>query len=139
MTITINAQGSERRRLVQCISQWLSCEPNYLGAPSFAYQVDYLTIEKSGSLTFDDATDSEVIERLLQHIYDEGFDIDQSHTIDAEETILALSESGGRWNPCSMQYGLWSAEGRMKGLRPSISERMPALGAAMCWHRMSGP
>ena len=86
MTITINAQGSERKRLVQCISQWLGCEPNYLGAPTFAYQVDYFTIEKSGSLTFDDAADSEVIERLLQHIYNEGFDIDQSHTIDAEET-----------------------------------------------------
>ena len=80
MTITINAQGSERKRLVQCISQWLGCEPNYLGAPSFAYQVDYFTIEKNGSLTFDDAADSEVIERLLHHIYDEGFDIDQSHT-----------------------------------------------------------
>ena len=85
MTITINAQGSERKRLVQCISQWLGCEPNYLGAPSFAYQVDYFTIEKSGSLTFDDAADSEVIERLLQHIYDEGFDIDQRHTEDEEE------------------------------------------------------
>ena len=87
MTITINAQGPERKRLVQCISQWLGCEPNYLGAPTFAYQVDYFTIEKNGSLTFDDAADSEVIERLLQHIYDEGFDIDQSHTEDEEEPI----------------------------------------------------
>ena len=87
MTITINAQGSERKRLVQCISHWLGCEPNYLGAPTFSYQVDYyFTIEKNGSLTFDDGADREVIERLLQHIYDEGFDIDQSHTIDAEET-----------------------------------------------------
>ena len=85
MTITINAQGSERKRLVQCISQWLGCEPNYLGAPTFSYQVDYFTIEKNGSLTFDDGADSEVIERLLQHIYDEGFDIDQSHTEDEEE------------------------------------------------------
>lgn len=85
MTVTINAQGSERKRLVQCISQWLGCEPNYLGAPSFSYQVDYFTIGKNGSLTFDDAADSEVIERLLQHIYDEGFDIDQSHTEDKEE------------------------------------------------------
>lgn len=29
MTITINAQGSERKRLAQCISQWLGCKPNY--------------------------------------------------------------------------------------------------------------
>ena len=84
MTITINAQGSERKRLVQCISRWLGCEPNYQGAPTFSYQVGFLTIEKNGSLTFDDTADSEVIERLLQHIYDEGFDIDQSHT-DAED------------------------------------------------------
>ena len=85
MTITINAQGSERKRLVQCISQWLDCEQNYLGAPTFSYQVGFLTIEKNGSLTFDDTADSEVIERLLQHIYDEGFNIDQSNIQDEEE------------------------------------------------------
>ena len=103
MTITINAQGSERKRLVQCISQWLGCEPNYLGAPSFAYQVDYLTIEKSGSLTFDDATDSEVIERLLQHIYDEGFDIDQSHTQDDAPTQVCISLPRSRFTDSSLE------------------------------------
>ena len=85
MTITINATGAERKRLVQTIAQWLGCEAKYLGVPSCAYQVDYFTIEKNGSLTFDDSADSEVIERLLQHIYDEGFDIDQSHTEDEPE------------------------------------------------------
>ena len=85
MTITINATGAERKRLVQTIAQWLGCEAKYLGVPSCAYQVDFFTIEKNGSLTFDDSADSEVIERLLQHIYDEGFDIDQSHAEDEEE------------------------------------------------------
>ena len=85
MTITINATGAERKRLVQTIAQWLGCEAKYLGVPSCAYQVDYFTIEKNGSLTFDDSADSEVIERLLQHIYDEGFDIDRSRTEDEEE------------------------------------------------------
>ena len=87
MTITINATGAERKRLVQTIAKWLGCDAKYLGVPSCAYQVDYFTIGKDGSLSFDDRADSEVIERLLQHIYDEGFDIDQSHTEedDAEE------------------------------------------------------
>lgn len=80
MTITINAQGAERKRLVQTIAQWLGCEAKYLGVPSCAYQVDYFTIEKNGSLSFDDNADNEVIERLLQHLYDESFDIDMSHT-----------------------------------------------------------
>ena len=104
MTITINAQGSERKRLVQCISQWLGCEPNYLGAPTFSYQVDFFTIEKNGSLTFDDAADSEVIERLLQHIYDEGFDIDQSHTQDEEEpTQVSISLPRSRFTDSSLE------------------------------------
>ena len=85
MTITINAQGAERKRLVQTIAQWLGCEAKYLGVPSCAYQVDCFTINRNGSLSFDDHADSEVIERLLEHIYDEGFDIDQSHTDDEDE------------------------------------------------------
>ena len=85
MTITINAQGAERNRLVKTISDWLGVPAKYCGAPTFNYEVDYFTIDKSGSLTFDDMADSEVIERLLQHIYDEGFDIDQSRTEDADE------------------------------------------------------
>ena len=82
MTITINAQGAERKRLVQTVSDWLGVPAKYCGAPTFNYEVDYFTIDRNGSLSFDDRADSEVIERLLQHIYDEGFDIGQSHTED---------------------------------------------------------
>ena len=89
MTIKINAQGAERKLLVQTISNWLGCDAKYLGVPSCAYKVDYFTIEKDGNLTFDDSADSEVIERLLQHIYDEGFDIDQSHTEDKVEEEIS--------------------------------------------------
>ena len=84
MTITIHAQGAERKRLVQTISDWLGVPAKYCGAPTFNYEVDYFTIDRNGSLSFDDRADSEVIERLLQHIYDEGFDIDKSHTEEAD-------------------------------------------------------
>ena len=80
MTVTINATGAERKRLVKTISDWLGVPAKYCGAPTFNYEVDYFTIDRNGSLSFDDRADSEVIERLLEHIYDEGFDIDQSHT-----------------------------------------------------------
>ena len=85
MTIKINAQGAERKRLVQTIAQWLGCDAKYLGVPSCAYRVDYFTIEKDGNLSFDDSADSEVVERMLQHIYDEGFDIDQSQPVEETE------------------------------------------------------
>lgn len=85
MTITIHAQGSERKRLVQTISDWLGVPAKYCGAPTFDYKVDYFTIDRNGSLSFDDRADSEIIEGLLEHIYNEGFDIDQSHTEDEDE------------------------------------------------------
>lgn len=78
MTITINAQGVERKRLVTTISNWLGIDAHYCGAPTFAYEIDYFTVDKNGSLSFDDRADSEVIERLLEHLYNEGFDIDMS-------------------------------------------------------------
>ena len=93
MMITINAQGAERKRLVQTISDWLGVPAKYCGAPTFNYEVDYFTIDRNGSLSFDDRADSEVIERLLQHIYDEGFDIDQSHTEDDEEEFCTVCVS----------------------------------------------
>ena len=85
MTIIIHAKGAERKRLVRTISDWLGEDAHYCGAPSFAYEIDRFTVEKDGSLSFSDLLDSEVVERLLQHIYDEGFDIDQSHTEDEDE------------------------------------------------------
>ena len=92
MTIKINAQGDERKRLVKCISDWLGIPAKYCGAPTFNYEVDYFTIDKTGSLSFDDTADSEVIENLIQHIYDEGFDIDQSCNAEEEgQTALTVS------------------------------------------------
>lgn len=91
MTITINAQGAERKRLVQTISDWLGVPAKYCGAPTFNYEVDYFTIDRNGSLSFGDCADSEVIERLLEHIYDEGFDIDQSHTEEDEPCAVCIS------------------------------------------------
>ena len=93
MTITIHAQGAERKRLVKTISDWLGVPAKYCGAPAFNYEVDYFTIDRNGSLSFDDRADSEVIERLLEHICDEGFDIDQSHTEDDEGAPCAVCVS----------------------------------------------
>ncbi len=79
MIIKINATGAERKRLVACISKWLEIPATYCGAPTFRYEVDGLYIERDESLDADDRTDSELVEGLLAHIYEEGFGIDQSH------------------------------------------------------------
>lgn len=96
MTITINATGAERKRLVQTIADWLGVPAKYCGAPTFNYEVDYFTIDRKGTLSFDNCADSEVIEGLLEHIYDEGFDLDQSHIEDEDEpcgVCISMSKS----------------------------------------------
>ena len=89
--IKINAQGAERKRLVLTLAKWLGCEAKYCGAPTFAYEVDYFTVDKTGNLIFDSRADSEVIERLIEHLCDEGFDIDMSADGEDEATEESTS------------------------------------------------
>lgn len=76
MNIKFIVPGQKRKELAKNIGTWLGSEVKYCGAPTFAYNVDYFTIDREGSLSFDDSADSEVIERLLQHLYDEGFEFE---------------------------------------------------------------
>ena len=78
MTIKYNVPGSKRKELVKTVAAWLGEEIKYCGAPTFAYEVDYFTIDRNGCLSFDDRADSEVIERLLEHLYDEGFECEEA-------------------------------------------------------------
>lgn len=73
MTLRYNLTGSDRKRLVNAISEITSASAKYLGAPSFAYQVDYFTIDRNGGVTFDDRADSETIENLIDTLDSQGF------------------------------------------------------------------
>lgn len=87
MIIKFNVPGKKRKELAQTIGAWLDCTVEYKGAPTFAYQVDYFTIDRDGNLIFDDRADSEVIERLLEHLYDESFEFEATDTAEAEVPV----------------------------------------------------
>ena len=73
MTYEFNCTGNFRKELVKAIAS-ITCEDvKYLGAPSFAYKVDYITIDRNGVLSFDDCADTEVIENLLEQLAEHGF------------------------------------------------------------------
>ncbi len=73
MDLKYNVTGAKRKELVNLIAHFIGCDARYLGAPSFAYEVDYFTIDRNGSVSFDDSADSEVIERLTEMLYDNSF------------------------------------------------------------------
>jgi hypothetical protein len=66
--------GNDRKRLVSAIGEILEVPPKYLGAPTFAYEVDYITIDKNGIVSFDDRADSDEIEMLVEALLEKGFE-----------------------------------------------------------------
>lgn len=86
MRVKYNVTGAKRKELVLTIANWMGCEVKYLKAPTFAYEVDYFTVDKEGTLIFDDRADSEVIERLLEMLYDNGFESEELPKADEDES-----------------------------------------------------
>ena len=76
MTIRYNRTGADRKPLIAAISAITGAEAKYLGAPSFAYQVDYFTIDRNGAVTFDDRADSEEVENLIERLAGMGFEVE---------------------------------------------------------------
>jgi len=74
MEFKYNVTGSDRKRLVMAIAEHLECDAKYLGMPTAAYQVDYFTISKDGTLFFDDRTDSDEVELLVEALLEKGFE-----------------------------------------------------------------
>ena len=50
MKLNYNVTGADRKKLVEAISEITGAKAQYLGAPSFAYQVGIYTIDKNGIL-----------------------------------------------------------------------------------------
>lgn len=67
------AIGPRRKELVNCISEAIGCPAKYLGAPTFAYQVDYITISREGIISFGDQADADQIEHVTNHLNAHGF------------------------------------------------------------------
>jgi len=77
MAIKFNVPGKKRKELAEAIATWLGTAATYAGAPSFAYHISDQVLERDGSLIFT-GLGEDTIERLLQHLYDEGFEFEAS-------------------------------------------------------------
>jgi len=74
MELKYNITGNDRKRLVTAIAEKMECAAKYMGAPTFAYEVDYITIDKNGTVSFDDRADSDEVEMLVEELLDKGFE-----------------------------------------------------------------
>ena len=74
MEFKYNVTGSERKRLVTAMAEILECNAKYLGMPTAAYEVDYFTIDKNGTVSFDNHADSDEVEQLVERLLELGFE-----------------------------------------------------------------
>lgn len=91
--LDFNVTGTERKRLVQAISAYMGADAKYLGAPSFAYSVDYFTIDRNGVVSFDDRANSEEIEGLIETLVYEGF-VSQVSNLGCEDDADSAAQEG---------------------------------------------
>lgn len=88
MELKYNATGADRKRLVHLISEITGCDAKYLGAPTFAYEVDCFTIDKNGSVSFDNRAESEEIGQIIERLYEEGFTAENA---EPDESRICIS------------------------------------------------
>ena len=65
---------ADRKRMVHLIAEITGCNAKYIGAPSFNYQVDYITIDRNGNLHLDDNADSDMVQNLVDGLKDNGYE-----------------------------------------------------------------
>ena len=97
MEIRYNVTGAKRKELVKAIADATGAKAKYMGMPTAAYEVDYFTVTKDGTLLFDDRADSEEVEQVLEAIVAAGFECEPQDGADSEvEEVPETSDSAAQ-------------------------------------------
>ena len=92
MTVNYNATGARRKEMTKVISEALGgWEVKYLGVPSCSYQVGDFEITRNGALVFDDRTDTEMVERVLEALAQAGFECETAPDAENDEEEQPIS------------------------------------------------
>ena len=84
MQVNYNVTGAQRKDLVKVIADATGAKAKYMGMPTAAYEIDYFTVTKDGTLLFDDRADSEEVEHVLEAIAAAGFECEAQEGFEEE-------------------------------------------------------
>lgn len=73
MKATYNVTGDERKALVGIISDTVGMKPVYMRMPTCAYVISDITVEKDGTMVWDERTDEATIEAVKAALQDAGY------------------------------------------------------------------
>ena len=81
-----NLSGSDRKPLVEAISQILAQSAVYQGAPSFAYTVGDYTVDRNGMLSYSNNIHPDYAAVLISDLQKRGFVAESVSDTDDDET-----------------------------------------------------
>ena len=94
MEIRYNVTGERRKALVQAIADITGARAVYKFMPTCNYVIDIFTVTKDGTLVFDDRSDSEEVEKVLDGIAAAGFECEVAQDADGDDTVAFAEDAG---------------------------------------------
>lgn len=86
MKIEYNVSGAEKKKLIKSIEDILGSKSRYLGTPTFAYQIGYITVGRNGEVSWEEDESFKVdADKLRRELKEQGF---KEAEADAEETAV---------------------------------------------------
>lgn len=94
-TIKYAASGEQRKKLVNALSEILECDPKYLKAPSYGYEVGSCIVNRTGDIEFPDDMTEEEIEVIIKKLTWHGFEriLNESTEEVLEETEMDVTDN----------------------------------------------
>lgn len=70
--MTMKFENIDRKALVKALAEITVAKAIYKGAPTFAYEISYFTVNRDGSISCNDMADSEEIDKVLTALAQRG-------------------------------------------------------------------
>ena len=87
MIITFDLQGRDRKQLVKAIADITGARPVYKFMPTCAFEIDFFTVTKEGTLEFPDRSDTEIVEQVLEGLAEREFAVISSYYDNGESAM----------------------------------------------------
>ena len=129
--IRFDVPGSRRKELAQTVAAWFGLKASYMGAPGFAYSIGAHTVDRDGCLCLT-GLDGETVERLLEHLHDEGFDFVSSFSDEEEpeKTGEPSAEDDGFGLTVTVPRDSFT-DSQLGNLKKLLAAKAPLLKAAL--------
>ena len=86
MKANYNVTGTSRKEMVEIIGETVGVKPVYKFMPTCAYVIDNITVEKDGTMIWDERTDDDTIHKVMYALASAGFiaEPEETETPEAE-------------------------------------------------------